>query len=130
MIEIKKSNRIQEKREHPRYDFIQASFYRLDIPESNPHPCQVNNLSFGGLLMQCDETVEIGQDLLIIINLDGLILKEKIRVMHSSAVEEHNMFGCRFLETKNIKLRNRELMRYINNILKRLAEENQIPALH
>ena len=116
MIQTKDSRAFQEKRKHTRYDFIQATFFRLDTPESEPHPCQVRNLSFGGLLMECRDRMEPGQQILIIINLDGMILKERMKIMHCSENGNSGIYGCQFQDSNDFEIRNRELMQYTNRL--------------
>lgn len=108
------NRRNAEKRQHQRYDFLQATFFRLDRPDAKPHECTVCNLSFGGLLMRSGESLEVGTPILIVLNLDGLILKEKVDIVHKSGTSDpEKNYGCRFMEEDTRPIREKEIGNFL-----------------
>jgi len=114
-IFTKKEKNDDEKRRHKRHEIFQASYYKLHDDQQTIHDCVIHNLSLGGIMIETNGELPDGLDIVIIMNLNGTILQEKMRIIRKAKIITHRC-GCNFIDRSTREKRERIISAYLKSL--------------
>lgn len=110
-----KKDKDKEKRRHSRHEIYQATYYMLDDKERNVKECLIHNISLGGMMIEAKEELPEGTMIVVIVNLGGKILQEKLRVLRKTMfITPH--YGCTFVDPDGEEKRQKQLHQFLENL--------------
>ena len=107
-----------EKRKHKRWDFVQATFYKISNPNSDNKiiECYLNNISLGGLCFDTqNEELKKGDTIKLMYKIGTVLRRDTLQVRYIQKVFNNWRIGCEF-EEENLE-RDEMIIRYIKSML-------------
>ena len=88
----------ENKRQFPRADFFQASYFMIpgtDMPATME--CWCNNISEGGISFDCDRN-DLGDNVIrVLYKIGSLYRKDDLKIRHASRLLSRWQYGCEFI---------------------------------
>lgn len=93
----KDSTRKKQERKHQRHNMYQATYYKIDDDDRKIQNCEIHNISLGGMFLEIKEKLEIGTKIVIVLKISGILLHEKLRIVHKQKIIT-SRYGCEFID--------------------------------
>ena len=124
MLFFEKKNKDDlNRRLYRRHRIYQTTFYRMGDSANNVKNCMIHDISYGGILIELDEDIDIGTNIIVLMNFNGNILQEKVNtIRHNKLLNKK--YGCEFTDDSKKEEREEILSTFFENINEKQTEIN------